>query len=293
MRLENKGLLIVTTGVVLMSLDAVFIRLSGLKGFNPSFLFGCFSLISMSLLTQVRDHGLFHQLKAAGIISILSGMIMGVSGTSFVLAVQYTSVANVLLIMSLSPFFSSFFSFILLKENTDMITKIAMITSLLGMIIIVQGSLEKGFLGNLIAILAALASSLNYVIWRRYPKISRSLIIALGGLFIALFSSPFTHINRMNLHGLLIMAIMGLLTAPLGRTLVATSARYITAMEISLIGRLNVIIAPIIIWLLFSEVPSISSFIGGGIILTTVIVHSYLKITKTKRILDDKASGRN
>ena len=282
MNKQNKGLFIVCTGVTLMSLDAVFVRLSGLGGFSPSFLFGMFSFISMGLLTKIKDGGFIPTLKKAGIIGIISGMIMGVSGTSFVLAVQHTSVANVLLIMSLSPFCSAIYSYILLKEHTDTVTKVTMVISFLGMLIIVQGSLQSGIVGNLIAIIATLSSSLNYVVWRRYPHISRTLVISLGGFFIALFSSPFAETSSIDLHGLIIIAVMGLLTAPIGRTLVATSARYITATEISLIGRLNVIIAPFIVWLLFNEVPISSTFIGGTIILTAVVFHSYLKIRSAK-----------
>ena len=46
---HEKGLTYILVAAALMSLDAVFIRLSGLHGFAPSFLFGC-------LLAHFNDH---------------------------------------------------------------------------------------------------------------------------------------------------------------------------------------------------------------------------------------------
>ena len=114
---HEKGLTYILVAAALMSLDAVFIRLSGLHGFAPSFLFGVFSLISMTILTQWREGNVLKVAQAGGIMLIVSGAIMGVSGTAFTLAVQQTTVANVLLIMSITPVLSAIFSWIFLKER--------------------------------------------------------------------------------------------------------------------------------------------------------------------------------
>jgi len=272
------------TGAFLMSLDAVFVRLSGLPGFAASFLFGAFSLVSMGVLTGVRENGVVTALRGGGLIAILSGMIMGVSGTSFVWAVQHTTVANVVLIQSLSPFFAAFFSWILLREKADRITVAAMVSSLVGMIVIVHGSLGGELAGDLVAVLCSMAASLNYVVWRRYSGISRSLVIGLGGAFIALFSSFFADFSGFDARGVLVMAAMGLLTAPVGRTLMATAARFITAMEIGVIGRINVVVAPLIVWLLFAEVPGSSTFNGGAIVLATILIHASVKMRSARAV---------
>ena len=85
---HEKGLTYLLVAAALMSLDAVFIRLSGLHGFAPSFLFGVFSLISMTVLTRIKEGHLLPVIKAGGFMLLVSGAIMGVSGTAFTLAVQ-------------------------------------------------------------------------------------------------------------------------------------------------------------------------------------------------------------
>ena len=263
----------------LMSLDAVFIRLSGLTGFAPSFLFGLFSLISMTALTRLREGPLPGIVRKSGPMLLVSGVIMGVSGTSFVLAVQHTTVANVLLVMSLSPFLTALFSWLLLGERIRRQTALAILISMVGIYIIVRGSLETGSItGDLLALLCTSAVSLNFVVYRKYHNLSRSLVVGAGGFFIALFSSAFITSGNFDLAGVLTMMLMGLFTAPIGRMLMAMATRKIPAPEVSLISQIKVVIAPVIMWLIFAEMPSSATFLGGSFILLAALGHPLLTL---------------
>lgn len=281
---HEKGLTYLLVAAALMSLDAVFIRLSGLHGFAPSFLFGVFSLISMTVLTRIKEGHLLPVIKAGGFMLLVSGAIMGVSGTAFTLAVQKTTVANVLLIMSVTPIFSAFFSWIFLKERLQKQTFFAILLSMAGMYIIVRGSLATGSIaGDLIALTASLAVSLNFVVWRKYNQLNRSLVVGAGGLFIGLFAIPFIEVSDFDMYGVLIMMIMGLFTAPIGRMLNAMATRLISAPEVSLIAQIKIVIAPVIIWALFGEVPSEATFLGGSLILVAALGQPLLKLYQMKR----------
>ncbi|MGE4318373.1 MAG: DMT family transporter [Deferribacterales bacterium] len=272
METRSKGISYVLAGVLLMSLDAVFVRLSGLPGWNASFLFGLFSFIAMCLFTQFFQEGVVTAIRNGGAVIILSGMIMGGSGNTFVLAVKETAVANVVLIMSSTPLFSALFSRIFLKEKTGAKTWIATAVTLAGIFIIVKGSLtSEGIKGDLLAVAATAFASFNYVLWRKYPKISRSMAVGMGGFFIALFSSFGMQASSFNLYGVAVMAVMGLLTAPFGRTFVSTSARYIMATEISLYSLLRTVITPVIIWAVFREMPPSATFFGGSLMMASVL----------------------
>ena len=276
---QEKGISYTLIATALMSLDAVFVRLSGLHGFAPSFLFGAFSLISMLAMTRMKEGSILMAARASGLVLVFSGILMGISGTAFVLAIQKTTVANALLIMSLQPFFASIFSRLFLKETIDAKTGMAILISMIGMYIIVSGSLAGGgWVGDGLALVCATAVALNFVLYRKYPKLSRSLAVAAGGFFIALFSAAFVAPDDFDWKGIVIMAVMGLFTAPIGRMLLATSARYIPAPEISLIGQIKVFLAPMIIWAIFSELPSQQTFIGGGLILLAAIGRSALSL---------------
>ena len=277
MEIRSKGILFALAGTLLMSLDAVFVRLSGMSGWNTSFLFGSFSLIAMTFFTWKKE-GLANVFKNGWAVIILSGIIMGGSGTNFVLAVKNTAVANVVLIMSAVPLFSALLSMVFLKERPSGKTWLAIAFTMIGIFTIVQGSLRYGGIkGDLLALATTIFVSLNYVVWRKYPKVSRSMCVGAGGFFIALFSSFGMTSSDMNLRGILVMAVMGLLTAPFGRTYISTAARYITATEIGLYSLLKIMITPAIVWAIYGEIPPSATFYGGLILLATISWHMLYK----------------
>jgi drug/metabolite transporter (DMT)-like permease len=53
-------------------------------------------------------------------------------------------------------------------------------------------------------------------------------------------------------------------------------ARWIPAAEASLIALLEVILAPLWVWLLLNEEPSAAAFAGGGIVMIALILHALL-----------------
>jgi len=272
---QLKGTLYAFSGIFLMGFDAIFIRYSGLGGFGASFLFGMFSMLSMAFVTQVYGKGIPEAVKKGGFILVFSGMVMGGSGTTFVLAVQETTIANVVLIMTTSAVFSSIYSRFLLGEKTPASTWAAVAVSILGVYIIVRGSLGgHGLLGDMYALAAAMFSSLNYVIWRKYPQISRTMAISFGGFFIMLFSSFGADFGSFAVAPVLVMAAMGLLSAPIGRAFISTAARHITAMEISLYGLTRTVLVPLLAWLFFTEIPPAPTFAGGAVIIGAIAAHS-------------------
>ncbi|GAB1535515.1 hypothetical protein ADMFC3_11460 [Geovibrio sp. ADMFC3] len=274
---KKKGLFFVLTGILLMSLDPVFIRMSGASGWDTAFLFGLFTFFSMSVLTQAKEKGgIKGAVFSGGLPIIISGLVMGGSGTTLVLAVKHTLVANAVLIMSVSPVFAAIYSRILLKEKASPRILISMAAAMGGIFVITADSLGTGgMFGNVMAIVCASFSALNYVIWRKYPHISRTMVIALGGFSIAGISFYAAEPSELNMRTWLVMAAMGLLSAPVGRVFMSTAARYITAMEISLFSLSRTFLAPLMIWLIYAEMPGLSTFTGGVIILAALIFQSF------------------
>jgi drug/metabolite transporter (DMT)-like permease len=56
--------------------------------------------------------------------------------------------------------------------------------------------------------------------------------------------------------------------------------RYITAAEVNLFFLLETIFGPFWVWLVIKEQPSLETIIGGGIIITTIAIHSALALKK-------------
>jgi drug/metabolite transporter (DMT)-like permease len=67
------------------------------------------------------------------------------------------------------------------------------------------------------------------------------------------------------------MLVLGLLVLPVSLAMIGLAPRYLPAPEVSLILRLEALLAPLWVWLVLGEVPSRETLVGGSIILTTLV----------------------
>jgi len=78
------------------------------------------------------------------------------------------------------------------------------------------------------------------------------------------------------------MLVNGMIIMPLSYSLLALGPRYITAAEVALFLLLETALAPIWVWLAVGEKVAMPTLIGGGIILTTLLIHSIFRL-RSKR----------
>ncbi len=281
---HGKGRLAALGGGLLLSFDSVFIRLSGVGGVDTAFLFGLFSAISMALLIQITDpRGLVRTLVESGWPVVVSALLIVGSASTFVLSIKHTSVANTVFIMSARPIFTALVSWIILREKTQKSLWLAIAGVILGIFIVVNGSLKGGnFLGDGFAIITVSCLGLNGTLWRKYKEISRLAVVGLGGLFIALVMFIPSTPSNFSLNTWLIMGCMGLFSAPLGRVLNAVSSRYIPAAEMATLTLISAVLAPVWAFAFFNEQPPLTTMAGGAVILVSIF--SYVLSTSTKQI---------
>ena len=65
--------------------------------------------------------------------------------------------------------------------------------------------------------------------------------------------------------------------------LIFLGARYVPAAQVGLIGLIEMICAPIWVWLAVGEVPAAATLIGGLIIFSAIISDGFLNIVQGKR----------
>lgn len=274
------GFLIAILGAALMSIDPIFIRLSGVSGYDTAFLFGLFSAISMPILLNVTDNrGVVKAVKQSGWPLLFAGILMLGSATGLVLSIKNTSIANTFVILSASPAIAAIFSWLLLREKTSRSTIIAIIAVMLGIGIVVSGSIGSGnLLGDALAMFSVICLSLMFTLLRKYQEVSRLASVALGGLLLAIVMSFLAEPSSYSLNTWSIMAAMGLLTAPLGRVFSMVATRHITAAEVSMTLMLETVLAPIWGYIFFLEVPASTSILGGVVILVTILAYTFSEL---------------
>lgn len=282
-KVRIKGIAIALCGALLMSLDPIFIRFSGVNEFETSFLFGLFTAISMAVVIQINDNrGLVKVLLDSGWPLFIAGLLMLGSASGLIFSIKNTSVANTFIILSATPAIAAAFSWLFLKEAVSRQTLIAIVTVMVGISVVVSGSFGSGnWKGDLLAVVSVSCLALMLTLLRKYHAVSRMGAVGLGGFLLALTMFFFTEPQSFSTNTWLIMGAMGLLTAPFGRVLAMVATRYATAAEVSMTLMLETVLAPVWAFVFFREIPHKESLVGGAIILITICVYT-LHLTRRK-----------
>ena len=75
----------------------------------------------------------------------------------------------------------------------------------------------------------------------------------------------------------------GFVIMPLSFFCLASGPRYLSAPEVAMFYLLETVLAPVWVWMIFAEVPSRRSMIGGTILIVSLIAHSVWQIHQGRR----------
>tara|TARA_B100001564_G_C20590470_1_gene647572 strand:+ start:148 stop:1008 length:861 start_codon:yes stop_codon:yes gene_type:complete len=275
---RTKGIIITVLGVLFLIPDSLLVRLITATPLAICFWRG---LLGGSLLLIIYlIYGLLSKDNKRldfTLKEILIILCIALSTICFVLSVNYTTVANTLFLLSTAPFFSIFLSYFLLGEKIRLKDLCASLIALVGVFIISLGSQVSNntlatSLGDLFGIGIAIFTALVLTLARHG---SSKLVIrsnAIGMYVVALFVLPFVKNFSVEQETILYLLILCLICVPIGSLLILTGPKYISASEVSLIILLQVIIAPILAWLILKEYPGLSSLVGGIFVISALLI---------------------
>jgi drug/metabolite transporter (DMT)-like permease len=263
-------------GILLISLDSLWIRLSELGSWDVAFWAGVFAVVAISIVLPIRTgNSLLTVIRRDRLPLISSSLLSTLSMTMFILSIGLTSVANTVAIVAAVPLTAAVVARILIGERASKRTWWAVIASLAGILVIVTGSIGSGSVaGDLLAVVAVLAFSGNVTLWRRYHDISRLAVIGLAGFFTAIVAFAPADPLAIDGRGLLILALMGVVTGPAGRVALASSTRYLPAAQVGLFAPVETVAATTWAWLFLSESPPPATVVGGIIVIAAAVYGS-------------------
>lgn len=270
------GVLLAAGGIILISLDSLWIRLSEASSWDVVFWMGVFTFVTLSVVVRLRTgRSLPAMVRRGGAPIVLSSALQTCSTTLFILAIGATTVANTVAIVAAAPVAAALVARIVIGERPGPRTLVATLVSAGGVLLIVSGSLgDGGVSGDVYAIAAVLAFAGNVTLWRSHPEISRLAVFALAGLLIAVVSVVPADPLSVNGSGLAILALMGVVTGPAGRVGVASSTRHLPAAQVGLFSPIETIAATAWAWLFLAEVPEATTIAGGLIVIAAVVFGS-------------------
>ncbi len=280
-----KGLTIAIIGVIVLSFDALLIRLSGTSGPVAVFYRAFFTFISISTIFLIKNKNKsLVILSTGGTPMIISGMMWGISGAGFTLGVQYAGAANTLVLVTLAPLFAAAFSAIFYKAKPSLITLFAALVAVFGIWYMYRdGFGEMDTRGLLYALLTPLFLGSNLSFMRQHKKMSRMALVIIGGIIgsiIALIlSKGDIYIAK---ESIIPLAILGLFVIPFAQTMISTGTRYISAPDAALVNSSETVIGIFYVWLFLREVPNRDFIIGASLVIIAITFNSVYQSRKNR-----------
>ncbi|MEY4547149.1 MAG: hypothetical protein RL685_3344 [Pseudomonadota bacterium] len=271
---KSRGLLLGTGGLLLLALESPGIRLARTGAWEANLGFGLFSALSMACWVRWRTGtSLWAVARRGGRRMYGCALLQAVCTTLFIVALHFTSVANTVVIFATTPAFAAVLAHWALGETTSLRTWLGIAGAIGGIAIVFAGSLGSGgSFGDVCAFGAVAAYAGNLTLMRRFPELNREAIIGLSGLLLALTSIWFVRAGHLELQGLLILAVLGLLTGPFGRVFVAAATRYLPVAQVSLLSPVETLAATGLAWWWLGEAPLPSALIGGAVVILGLIL---------------------
>lgn len=237
-----------------------------------------FLLVFLAIRERGRVWPLF---RAAGWPGVLVAACFATASTSFILALQITSVASILIVQNTAPFIAAFLAWVLMREKLAARTWVAILVSLTGIFIMVSGqAIGGGPMGLFLSLLGAFGFACATVTIRHNRGIRMTPAACLASCFGALIALPFADVLAFSTRDFALMWLFGVGQLGIGMVLFTTGARMIPAAEAALITVLETVFASVWVWLFLGENPGQAALYGGALVLAAVIGHTLLDLRR-------------
>lgn len=211
---------------------------------------------------------------------LISGFLMGAHWVTYFYALKLSNVALGMLSIYTYPVITAFLEPFFSKQKINVIHIFLAILVLIGVYILVpEFSLENNELqGILFGILSAFFYALrNLMVKNEVKTYNGSLLMFYQMIVVTVFLIPTLFFSDFSnaIDELPLLLLVALLTTAIGHTLMVNSLKHFSATTTSIISSVQPIFGIIIAYIFVNEVPSFTTFIGGGLILSTVIIESF------------------
>jgi drug/metabolite transporter (DMT)-like permease len=288
---HRRAVLLMICAAALWSIAGVFTRhLDAARGFEVTFWRSVFAalFVAGALLWQRRSTAVM-AVRAVGRLGLLSGLMWSVMFCCFMIALTMTTVANTLIVMSISPLLTAFLAWLFLQQQIALRTWGAIAVAFTGMVGMFAGGMSRvdgsQLAGMAIALGVPLAASVNVIALKKAGHgIDLMPSVLLGGVFSALMMLPLSLPIQASLRDIGILAVLGFFQLGFPCMLMVAASRSLSAPEISLLALLEVLLGPIWAWLGAGEVPAQETLVGGTVVLLALVFNEVAAMRQPARI---------
>ena len=271
-----KGLLIAFFGVLMLTPDPVLVRLADADTFTILFWRGIFYALGvLAILFATYRKKTFKELKNIGRPGIWIGILSGIGGVTFIAAIQFTSIAKVLVIISTAPMVVAIISWVIINEKPKLYTWISMLIIVTGIYIVMKGDTGTlNVMGSSLAVISIIAGGYSFALTRKYSNVNMVPAMIVNALVVSGVGLAFSSSFYLPFDSLMYVIAGGILLA-IAFSLITLAPRFIPASEVAMFMPLGTIFGIISAWLVINEQPSSSSILGGSIVVITLFFHAW------------------
>ena len=287
-------------GVTLMwsTAGVVTRHLQGARSFEITFWRSAFNAAAlMAALLWLRGPRLWADIRHGGRALWVSALCWSVMYTNFMLAITLTTVATVLITMSIAPLLTALFARVFLHHRLPSRTWLSIGVAGAGIAwMFGQQALSGGgsMTGALVALGVPLAGATNWTLLQhlqqrqaRHPAVRAPDMlpaVLLGALISAGVTLPLALPWSATPHDLSLLALLGVFQLAIPCLLVVQLARVLPAPEISLIGLLEVVFGVLLVWVGAGEAPAATALAGGALVIGALLANEWLALRERRRL---------
>ena len=230
-----------------------------------------FAVAGLFTYVAIAERGhIVRAFRAIGRGGIAVAVLTAISSGTFIVALNYASVANVLFFVALGPVLAAGLG-TLAGERVSGRTWLAIGIAVGGVALMIGGPGRPGALGTVLGLLCAVSFAGSLVIIRHLRELSMAPATCLSQVIVLVVAAPFAHPSELDGKDVALLAGLGIGQIGLGLIFVTIGARLIPAAEVALITLIEVVLGPLWVWIARGEKPSAATLVGGAIVLGAVV----------------------
>lgn len=282
---------------LMWSVAGVVVRhLETARSFEATFWRSSFTVLALAiLLSWLRGlRPLVRSLRAGGRILWVSGLCWAVMFTAFMLALNLTTVANVLVTMAIAPLLTAVISRAVLGHRLAARTWAAIVVAGIGIAWMyvheVSGSQTRHLLGTAVALAVPVAAAINWTVLqhsRNTANLDLLPAVLIGAVISALVTLPLAMPFAASPHDLSLLAFLGVVQLSIPCLLSVVAARCLSAPEASLLALLEVIFGVAWAWWGAAETPAVHVLGGGAFVLGALAANEALALRHSSNVMRD------
>ncbi|HVY04961.1 MAG TPA: DMT family transporter [Burkholderiales bacterium] len=274
---HRKGVVLLVGACMCWASAGVLVRnMEVHDGWKITFWRSLFLTVFLLVVLALQHRGrLFERIRAMGWPGVISGAMFALMFLCFILAISRTTIANTLVLGSISPFAAALTGRIFLGEPVASRTWFAMAAAFAGVVLMFYESISSGGgTGNLIALCIPIAFAFNVVLLRKH-RATLDFIpsILLAGIFSMATTLPFALPLAVSPADLGLLATMGAVQLGVGLLLYMLAVPHLSSAEVALISILEIIFGVVSTWMFVGERPGDAALLGGGIVIGALVIN--------------------